>query len=233
MRGEVKPAFLERGTRPIIASIALQRALRQTRSLQFRHPLQATTGDARVQRSQPGNQIVGKLASRDYQKIDIAGFGVEMADDVLYSSHIEPARYEEGMAQKHSRLTSEGRLVWFVERLWFLARDLPVRQIPIDQIAEFDQNCWFGPVSPPTCRAVAKHARRIVEADLEYPIILSAQGYLMDGGHRIAKAYLLGMSEVPAVRFPLDPEPDYILAPETPLPVEPRIAVPALDSDSQ
>lgn len=127
------------------------------------------------------------------------------------------------MAQKHSRLTSAGRLVWFVERLWYLARELPVRQTPIDQIAEFDQDCWFGPTTLPTCRAVAEHARRIFEADLRYPIILSAEGYLMDGGHRLAKAYLLQLPTVPAVQFLRDPEPDYILPPDTPLPTEPRI----------
>src|SRR5215510_3082482 len=134
---------------------------------------------------------------------------------------VSPARcskFEEGMAEKHSRLTSAGRLVWFTERLWYLARELPVRQLPISQIAEFDQNCWFGPTSLPTCRAVAQHARRIFEADLRYPIILSAEGYLMDGGHRIAKAYLMELHEVPAVQFSLDPEPDYILAPEAPMP---------------
>ncbi len=127
------------------------------------------------------------------------------------------------MAQKHSRLTSAGRLVWFVERLWYLARELPVRQTPIDQIAEFDQDCWFGLTSLPTCRAVAQHARRIFEADLRYPIILSAEGYLMDGGHRLAKAYLLQLPTVPAVQFLRNPEPDYILPPDTPLPTEPRI----------
>jgi hypothetical protein len=131
------------------------------------------------------------------------------------------------MADKHSRLTSEGRLVWFVERLWYLSRELPVRQIPIDQVVEFDQNCWFGPTTLPTCRAVAQHARRILDADLRYPIILSAAGHLMEGGHRIAKAYLLHMREVAAVQFSLDPEPDYILAPEAPLPTQPRIPVPA------
>lgn len=140
--------------------------------------------------------------------------------------------YGEDMADKHSRLTSEGRLVWFVERLWYLARELPLRQFPIDQITEFDQNCWFGPTSLPTCRAVAHHARRILEADLRYPIILSAEGYLMDGGHRIAKAYLLKMREVPVVQFRLDPEPDYVLTPDAPLPAEPRIPMPALGSDS-
>src|SRR5262245_32136609 len=136
------------------------------------------------------------------------------------------------MAEKHSRLTPTGRLVWFTERLWYLRRELPVQQFPIAQIAEFDRNCWFGPTTLPTCRAVAQHARRIFEADLRYPIILSAEGYLMDGGHRIAKAYILELRELPAVQFPLDPEPDYILAPEAPMPTEPRIPVPTLSRNS-
>jgi hypothetical protein len=127
---------------------------------------------------------------------------------------------------KHSRVTPQGRLVWFVERLWHLAGDLPARQVPIDQIREFDQNCWFGPSSPPTCRAVADHVRRIMDADLRYPIILSADGALMDGGHRIAKAYLLGQRDILAVQFQHDPEPDYVLDPNEPLPKYPRLPVP-------
>lgn len=135
------------------------------------------------------------------------------------------------MAQKHSRLTAVGRLVWSTERLWYLARELPVRYVPIDQTAEFDQDCWFGQSSAPTCRAVADHARRICEADLHYPVILSAEGCLMDGGHRIAKAYLQGLCDVPAVQFVSDPEPDYILPPDQPLSAEPLIPVPVLDSE--
>jgi len=108
-----------------------------------------------------------------------------------------------------------------------------VQAIPLEQIAEFDQNCWFGPSSPPTCRAVAEHARRIVDADLRYPIILSAEGYLMDGGHRIAKAHLLNQPEIAAVQFLIDPEPDYILAPEASLPAMPRIPVAMLSHDTK
>lgn len=127
------------------------------------------------------------------------------------------------MADKHSRLTPAGRLVWVVERLWVLSRDLPAREVPLAQIAELDQDCWFGPTSPPTCRAVADHARRIVDADLRYPILLASDGGLMDGGHRVAKAYLLGHATISAVQFAIDPEPDYILDPDAPLPREPRL----------
>ncbi|MGB9181391.1 MAG: hypothetical protein WCB68_19325 [Pyrinomonadaceae bacterium] len=114
------------------------------------------------------------------------------------------------MAQKHSRLTPHGRFVWYSERLWQLARYLPVKSVLIESIAEFDRNCWFDAGTPPTCRVVAAHAKRIYEADLSHPIILSAEGYLMDGGHRIAKAWLLGLKEIQAVQFEVDPEPDEV-----------------------
>ena len=110
--------------------------------------------------------------------------------------------------EKHSRLTTEGRAVWYTERLWEAARGLEVAFVPIDSISEFDQNCWF--LEPPTCRQVAEHARRIIEADLSFPVILSSDGGLMDGGHRIAKAYLLGHTHIAAQRFTLDPAPDHI-----------------------
>lgn len=115
------------------------------------------------------------------------------------------------MPEKHSRPTPVGRAVWYTERLWRLARDLPVHMVAVADIPELDQDCWFGPSSPPTCRAVAQHARRIWDADFSFPIILSADGGLMDGGHRLAKAWLLGLPEVQAVRFRVDPEPDYVI----------------------
>jgi hypothetical protein len=113
--------------------------------------------------------------------------------------------------QKYSRMTDSGRAVWMTERLWELARSLPVRQVPISEIQILDMNLWFGPDDVPTCGAVAAHAQRIYEADLRYPIILSAEGGLMDGGHRICKAWILGHTEIAAVQFAPDPEPDYIL----------------------
>lgn len=115
------------------------------------------------------------------------------------------------MPETHSRPVAGGRGVWYTERLWELSRDLPVRMVRIEDIKEFEQNCWFGESSPPTCRAVAEHARRMWNADLSYPVILAADGGLMDGGHRIGKAWLAGMSEIKAVQFEVDPEPDYLI----------------------
>lgn len=115
------------------------------------------------------------------------------------------------MPEKHSRAVAGGRAIWLTERLWKLIAGLPVQSVPLDAIPEFDEVCWFGDEDPPTCRAVALHARRIEAADLSIPIILSSDGRLMDGGHRLAKAWLAGDATIRAVRFAVDPAPDYIV----------------------
>jgi hypothetical protein len=46
---------------------------------------------------------------------------------------------------------------------------------------------------------------------MTYPIILAADGGLMDGGHQVCKAWMQGHDKIMAVKFDVDPEPDYIL----------------------
>src|SRR5688500_1618336 len=60
------------------------------------------------------------------------------------------------MPEKHSRPVPGGRAFYLTERLWELSAGLPVEQVPIDDIAEFDQDCWFGGAAV-TCRMVARH----------------------------------------------------------------------------
>ena len=100
-------------------------------------------------------------------------------------------------------------LAWEVARLWKITKNYPVKQVLLSAIGDFDLVCWFDCEHyKPTCRAVAEHARKIMEADFTYPVILSAEGHVMDGMHRVAKAYLLGQAHVDAVQFDQDPEPD-------------------------
>lgn len=115
------------------------------------------------------------------------------------------------MPEKHSRIIAGNRVVWYTERLWELACDLPVRMVAIADLPELDQDCWFGTAHVPTIRTVAEHTRRIQDADLSYPIIISADGGLMDGGHRLARAWLQGATEIRAVQFDVDPEPDEVI----------------------
>jgi hypothetical protein len=80
--------------------------------------------------------------------------------------------------------------------------------VPIAAVRELDEDCWFGGKEP-TLRKVGEHARRIYQADFSHPIILNAAGGLMDGGHRVVKAWLDGQTEIDAVQFAEDPEPDF------------------------
>ena len=65
-----------------------------------------------------------------------------------------------------------------------------------------------------------EHARLIEAADLNFPIILSSNGGVMDGMHRVAKTVSQGRTTIEAVQFTCDPEPDYVGVPPSELPYE-------------
>lgn len=114
------------------------------------------------------------------------------------------------MPQKHTTIRGDKRLIWHTERLWEEAADLTPFEIAVADIQELDWNCWFDSREP-TLREIAKHSKRIQEADFSYPIILNEDGSLMDGGHRLCKALLEGQEKVQAVQFLTMPEPDEVV----------------------
>jgi hypothetical protein len=121
--------------------------------------------------------------------------------------------------QYHLRPSPRGLLAWDVHRLIGLTRGLPHLSVPLTSIRELDECFWFQDENArPTCRAIAGHAKLIDETDLAYPIILSSDGRVMDGMHRVAKALMLGHENITAVQFFEDPEPDYIGVSEDDLP---------------
>jgi hypothetical protein len=112
--------------------------------------------------------------------------------------------------QYHFRPGPAGLRAWDVDRLIALTSDLPVVQMPLSAIRELEEPYWYGLGEVPTCRSIAEHARLINEADMSFPIILSSDGGVMDGMHRVAKAIVHGLDIVLAKRFAVDPEPDYV-----------------------
>lgn len=123
--------------------------------------------------------------------------------------------------QYHLRPSPAGLLAWDVHRLIRLTAHLPRVEVPLDSIRELDEPFWFGGGSEAaTCRAVADHARLIAGTDLRYPIILGADGRVMDGMHRVAKAYLEGRPTVLVVRLEADPDPDFVGVDEDALPYD-------------
>jgi hypothetical protein len=101
-----------------------------------------------------------------------------------------------------------GFLVWDVDRLIELTADYPRRRVALSEIRELTE-VWFGPGEGATWTALVEHIRLIDAADLKFPIILAADGTVMDGMHRAAKALRTGCSDIEAVQFTSDPPPDY------------------------
>jgi ribonuclease HI len=109
---------------------------------------------------------------------------------------------------EYARMVKGERWIWNVDRLRDTSKDLPVKKLPLSSFDDLmDTDCWFDGKAP-TLRCVADHARRIYEADRTQPVLLSADGTLMDGSYRIAQAYILNQKELDAVQFETDPEPD-------------------------
>jgi hypothetical protein len=63
---------------------------------------------------------------------------------------------------------------------------------------------------PSLWRNIGDQLKKIHSADLKYPIILSAEGNVMDGMHRILMCYAFEMDAVKAVRGSKTPEPDMV-----------------------
>ncbi len=104
---------------------------------------------------------------------------------------------------------ADGSMRFFrMQELWDLAKNLPTTKVRLTEIKGFDDVHWFGGPRNilPTCRAIAEHARDIFEADLAYPIILAPDGEPLDGWHRICKAHIQGIDELPAVQLKSMPE---------------------------
>ncbi len=116
--------------------------------------------------------------------------------------------------QYYFRSSRRGLLAWDVDRLVRLSSTLSTKRVRLRDIREIDE-AWAGDAGRPMWRELIEHVRLIQDADLSFPVILSATGAVMDGMHRVAKAVLRGDSEITAVQFHEDPEPDHVgLGPE-------------------
>lgn len=123
--------------------------------------------------------------------------------------------------QYYFRPSERGLLAWDVDRLVELTADISPVDIPLSAIRELDEPFWYGgDGDQATCRSVALHAKLMNETDLSHPIILSQDGRVMDGMHRVCKALISGKESVLAVQFDSDPEPDYVGVTPDELPYE-------------
>jgi hypothetical protein len=99
---------------------------------------------------------------------------------------------------------------WRMPTIWAAAAGKPQKQVAIAELGILDAVVWFGGPKnvEPTVRRVADHARDILTADMSYPIIMTASGDVLDGAHRIAKAYLDDLPSIAAIVIDDWPPPD-------------------------
>lgn len=87
-----------------------------------------------------------------------------------------------------------------VKRAWELPGALHDIKIP-DLEYVLDEESWGG-ASPRKCAHLDPHWTLVLEADLDYPIIVTTtpngEREVVDGRHRIVKAWLLGMESIRA-----------------------------------
>ncbi|ABD56205.1 hypothetical protein Jann_3288 [Jannaschia sp. CCS1] len=121
--------------------------------------------------------------------------------------------------QYHSRQVGTDRHIWDVHQLIRASRDLKKQMVSVNDIAEADENWWYGDADDiPTPRSIAAHLALVDEVDPLHPVILCAEGRLMDGMHRVVKAIAEGRTHIPAVRFAKTPAPDFVNLPLDDLP---------------
>lgn len=114
--------------------------------------------------------------------------------------------------QYHLQLLKNGKYnAWDIDKLIECSKDLPVLEIEISQIKELDEPFWYQDDNAiPTCRSISDHIKLVQKADLRFPIIISAEGTVMDGMHRVVKAYNSDFKTIQAVKFQKTPEPDFV-----------------------
>jgi hypothetical protein len=95
---------------------------------------------------------------------------------------------------------------WNVPDIQAAAQGLPVNLVSTAQF-DLDIDAWFGEACKPTIKNVVHHMKYIRDANLDEPIILSVEGNVFDGQHRLAKCLLEGILELPAKQFTVNPAP--------------------------
>ena len=101
--------------------------------------------------------------------------------------------------------------IWDINKILQQYSDLPIKNVKIEDIKEIDEGYWYDVGGNlPTCRSIVEHAKLILAADLNYPILLCKEGRVMDGMHRVCKALLEGKRMIDAIQLPKKIPPDYI-----------------------
>lgn len=97
---------------------------------------------------------------------------------------------------------------WDLNKIWELSKDFEVKEIKVNELWDERYSkvfCWLDKDEELTNLFFLHHLKRVLNADLDYPIILSEERYILDGVHRLMKAKHLGIKTIKYVQFKKDP----------------------------
>ncbi len=118
--------------------------------------------------------------------------------------------------QYHFRKSGDDTYIWRIEPL------LKQRFTPLDlmlgKIGEIFEPYWYDATGGvPSCVSVMEHAALAARSDLSCPILICENHRIIDGMHRVMKAYGTGKPTIRAHQIDL-PAPDFINADPRDLP---------------
>ena len=97
---------------------------------------------------------------------------------------------------------------WKLDNIWKLSDSLEPRQILVSDLWDTRYKnawCWQHENEEINNLFFLHHMRRVLNADLSYPIILSEENLIFDGVHRLMKAKFLSLTYITYVQFEKDP----------------------------
>lgn len=108
-----------------------------------------------------------------------------------------------------TQVYSNGTYSWAVKDLWDLAATLEPVEIEVHKVADIDKlldsHCWSA--GSMSIREIMDHSDRVDKADLTYPIIVTPDGCIADGVHRLVKCLWTGIDRILVVYLPAMPPP--------------------------
>lgn len=98
---------------------------------------------------------------------------------------------------------SKGDLLeqWDVSALWESSKWIKPHEVDVSDVKARCSGGWLDYLPSLQHFEVAPEVKRLEAADLSYPIILHPAGWVMDGYHRIGKAFMQGHVKIWAVQF--------------------------------
>ena len=97
---------------------------------------------------------------------------------------------------------------WDLLKIWDVTKNFEVKEISVNELWDERYSkafCWLHQEEEITNLFFLHHMKRVLKADLDYPIILSEENYILDGVHRLMKAKHLGIKKIKYVQFEKDP----------------------------